>query len=149
MQFYLKNLGNVVNSNPNDFENSSEYIKDEFSLWNVELSHLVLLVKLTFKNKMYNKTKLKRQDQRVVQSTQGQLLSDNYQYSLHCGWMSYELLMYVQVRVCVYWVRRVKFLHGCREWRELQSLIKTTSSGQIQSYKNGATGLHPIIFSET
>ena len=31
MQFYLKNLGNVVKSNPNDFENPPEYIIDEFS----------------------------------------------------------------------------------------------------------------------
>ena len=102
MQFYLKNLGNVVNSNPNDFENPPEYITDEFSSWNVWLSHLVLLVKLAFKNKMYNKIKLETQDQRVLQSTQGQLLSDNYQCSLHCGWMSYELLLYVQIRVCFF-----------------------------------------------
>ena len=102
MQFYLKNLGNVVNSNPNDFENPPEYITDEFSPWSVWLSHLVLLVKLAFKNKMYNKIKLETQDQRVLQSTQGQLLSDNYQCSLHCGWMSYELLLYVQIRVCFF-----------------------------------------------
>ena len=43
------------------------------------------------------------------------------------GWTSYELLIYAQIRVCVYWVRRVIFLYGCREGRELQSLIKTTS----------------------
>ena len=30
MQFHLKNLGNVVNSNPNDLENPPEYITDEF-----------------------------------------------------------------------------------------------------------------------
>ena len=64
--------------------------------------HLVLLVKMAFKNKMYNKIKLETQDQRVLQSTQGQLLSDNYQCSLHCGWMSYELLLYVQIRVCFF-----------------------------------------------
>ena len=74
---------------------------------------------------------------------------NNYQCSIYSGWTSYELLMYVQIRVCIYWVRRVMFLYGCREGRELQSLIKTTSSGQIQSYENGATGLLPIMFSET
>ena len=150
MQFYLKNLGNVVNSNSNDFENPPEYITDEFSSWNVWLSHPVLLGKLAFKNKRYiHKIKLETHDQRILQSTQRQLLSDNYQCALHRGWTSYELLMYVQIRVCVYWVRRVMFLYGCREGRELQSLIKTTSSGQIQSYENGATGPLPIMFSES
>ena len=97
---------------------------------------------------MYDTIKLETQDQRVHHSTQGQLLSGNYQYSLRCGWASYEL-MYVQIRVCVYWVRRVMFLYGWREMRKLQSLIKTTSSGQIQSDKNGTTGPLPILFSET
>ena len=49
----------------------------------------------------------------------------------------------------VYWVRRVMFLYCCREGHELHSLIKTTSSGQIQSDRKGATGLLPITFSET
>ena len=97
---------------------------------------------------MFNTSKFITQDQRVHQFTQGQLLSDNYQCSLHCGLTSHEL-MYVQIRVCVYWVRRVIFLYGCREGREFQSLVKTTSSGQIQSDENGTTGPLPIIFSET
>ena len=63
-----------------------------------------MLVKLALKNNMYNTIKLETQNQRVHQSTQGQLLSENYQYSLHRGWTSYEILMYVQIRVHVYWV---------------------------------------------
>ena len=149
MQFCLKNPGNVVNSNPNDFENPPEYNPDKFSLWwNVWLSHIVLLVKLTVKNKMHYTIKLETQDQRVHHSTQGQLLVDNYQYSLHCGWASYEL-MYVQIRVCVYWVKKVTFLCSWRKERKLQSLVKTTSSGQIQYDKNGTTGPLPILLSET
>ena len=61
---------------------------------------------------MYNTIKLETQNQRVHQSTQGQLLSENYQYSLHRGWTSYEILMYVQIRVYVYWVARAMFLCG-------------------------------------
>ena len=97
---------------------------------------------------MYNVIKLETQDRRVHHSTQGQLLNDNYQYSIHCGWASYEL-MYVQIRVCVYWVRKVMFLYGWIEGPKLQSLIKTTSSDQIQSDKNGTTGPLPILLSET
>ena len=41
------------------------------------------------------------------------------------------------------------FLYGCREGRELQPLIKTTSSGQTQSYENGTTKLLAIVFFET
>ena len=74
------------------------------------------------KNKMYNTTKLEAHNQRVHQSTQGQL---------YCGLTSYELLMYVQIRVFVYWVMRVMSLYGCREGHELQSLIKTTSSSHV------------------
>ena len=64
--------GYVVKSNPNDFENPLEYIPDKFSSWwNVWLSHLVLLVKLALKNKMYNTIKLETswKDQRGHQST--------------------------------------------------------------------------------
>ena len=122
---------------------------EEFlSWWNVWLSHLVLLVKLALKNKMYNTVKLETQDQRVHHSTQEQLVSENYQYSLHCEWASCKL-MYVQIGVCVYWVRRVMFLYDSREGCKLQSLIKTTSSGQIQSDKNETTAPLPILFSET
>ena len=68
----FKKPGNVVNFNPNDFENLPEDIPDEFSSrWNVRLSHLVLLVKLAIKNKMYNAIKLETQDQKVHQYTQG------------------------------------------------------------------------------
>ena len=98
----------------------SKYNPSEFSSWwNVWLSHVVLLVKLTLKNKMYNTIKLETQNQRVHQSTQGQL---------DCGWTSYELLMHVQTRVCVCRVMRVLFLDGCREGHKLESFIKTTSS---------------------
>ena len=64
----FKKHGNVVNSNPNDFENLPEYIPDKFSAWwNVWLSHLVLLVILALKNKMHNIIKLETQDQRAHQ----------------------------------------------------------------------------------
>ena len=63
--------GNVVNSNPNDFENSFECIPDKFSsCWDVLISLLALLLKLAFKNKMHNTIKLETQDQRFHQSTQ-------------------------------------------------------------------------------
>ena len=59
---------NVVNSNPNDFENPPEYDLDEFSSWrNVWLSHLVLPMKLALKNKMYNTIEMETQDHRVLQ----------------------------------------------------------------------------------
>ena len=68
----FKKPGNVVNSNPNDFQNLPEYMPEEVSSrWNFWLSHLVLLVKLALKNKMYNTIKLETQDQKVHQSTQG------------------------------------------------------------------------------
>ena len=51
--------------------------------------------------------------------------------------------------VCVYWLRRVMLLYGLREGHELQSLIKTTSSSQIQSDGKGKTVPLPITFSET
>ena len=47
---------------------------------------------------MYNTIRLESQDQRIYQSTRAQLDS---------GWTSYELLVYVQIRVCVYWVMGV------------------------------------------
>ena len=51
----FKKSGNVVDSNPNDFENPPKYNPGEFSLWlNVRLSHLALLVKLALKNKINN-----------------------------------------------------------------------------------------------
>ena len=85
------------------------------SWWKVWLSHLVLLVKLALKNKMHNTIRLETQNKRVHQSTQGQL---------ECGWTSYELLVHVQIRVCVYWVMRALFLYGSREGHKPQSLIK-------------------------
>ena len=61
----FKKSGNVVNSNASDFENPSEYNPGKFSsLWKVWLSHLVLLMKLALKNKMYNTIRLETQDQR-------------------------------------------------------------------------------------
>ena len=61
----FKKSGNVVNSNASDFENPSEYNPGKLSsLWKVWLSHLVLLMKLVLKNKMYNKIRLEAQDQR-------------------------------------------------------------------------------------
>ena len=103
-----KKSGNVLDSNPNDFENSPKYNPGEFSSW--WLSQLVLLVKLALKNKMYNTIRFETQNKRVYQSTQGQL---------DCGWTSYELLVHVQIRVCVYWVMRALFLYGSREGRNL------------------------------
>ena len=97
---------------------------------------------------MYNAIKLETQDQRVHQSTQRQLLSDNYQCSVHCGWTSYEL-MYVQIRVCVYWVKESHVFIWLQRGARTSIAHKTTSSGQIQSNENGATGPLPIIFSET
>ena len=108
-----KKSGNVLDSNPNDFENPPKYNPGEFSSW--WLSQLVLLVKLALKNKMYNTIRFETQNKRVYQSTQGQL---------DCGWTSYELLVHVQIRVCVYWVMRALFLYGSREGHKPQSLIK-------------------------
>ena len=64
---------------------------------------------------MYNTVKLETQVQRALQSTQVQLLSENYQSSLSRGLTSYELLTYIQIRVRAYWIRRVMFLYGWRE----------------------------------
>ena len=96
------------------------------------------------KNKMPNKIKLETQDQSVHQSTQEQLLSDNYQHSLPFDWTSYELHMYL--RVCVSAVRRDMF-YMAAEVHKMQSLIKTTSSDQIQCWWRGDDGasLHYIF----
>ena len=79
---------------------------------------------LLLKNKKYNKIKLEMQDERVHQSTQWLLLS----CSLQCRWMSYELLMYIQIRVCVCWLRRVVLLYGFRKGHELQPLHQAKSN---------------------
>ena len=56
--------------------------------------------------------------------------------------------MYVQIRVCLYRVRTVMYLYGHREGHELRSFIKASSSGQVQSDEDGATGPLPILFPE-
>ena len=59
----FKKSGNVLDSNPNDYENSPKYNPGEFSSWwKVWLSHLVLLVKLALKNKMHNTIRLETQN---------------------------------------------------------------------------------------
>ena len=72
-------------------------------------------MKLALKNKMHKTIRLETQNKRVHQSTQGQLV---------CGWTSYELLVHVQMRVCVYWVMRALFLYDSREGNKPQSFIK-------------------------
>ena len=65
----FKKSGNVLDSNPNEFENPPKFNPGEFSSWwKVWLSHLVLLVKLALKNKMHNTIRLETQNQRVHQS---------------------------------------------------------------------------------
>ena len=125
-----KKSGNVLDSNPNDFENSPKYNPGEFSSW--WLSQLVLLVKLALKNKMYNTIRFETQNKRVYQSTQGQL---------DCGWTSYELLVHVQIRVCVYWVMRALFLYGSREGHKPQSLIKPLHQATSNRMERGQLGL--------
>ena len=75
---------------------------------------------------------LEAKDQRVHQSTQGQLLSDDY--------TDIGVCVLRKERHVVIWLRR---------GYKLQSLIKTTSSGQIQSDENGTIGPLLIIFSKT
>ena len=112
----FKESRSVLDCTPNDFKNPPKYNPGKFSSWwKVWLSHLMLLVKLALKNKMHNTIRLETQNKRVHQSTQGQL---------DCGWTSYELLVHVQIRVCVYWVMRALFLYGSREGHKPQSLIK-------------------------
>ena len=125
-----KKSGNVLDSNPNDFENPPKYNPGEFSSW--WLSQLVLLVKLALKNKMYNTIRFETQNKRVYQSTQGQL---------DCGWTSYELLVHVQIRVCVYWVMRALFLYGSREGHKPQSLIKPLHQATSNRMERGQLGL--------
>ena len=57
----------------------------------------------------YKTIKSKTQNQSVHQSTHGQLLRDNYHCSLHSRWTSYEHPMFIQLRVYVYWVRKIMF----------------------------------------
>ena len=134
----FKKSGNVLDSNPNDFENPPKYNRGEFSSWwKVWLSHLVLLVKLALKNKMHNTIRLETQNKRVHQSTQGQL---------ECGWTSYELLVHVQIRVCVYWVMRALFLYGSREGHKPQSLIKPLHQATSNRIERGQLGLFPLHF---
>ena len=130
-----KKSGNVLDSNPNDFENPPKYNPGEFSSW--WLSQLVLLVKLALKNKMYNTIRFETQNKRVYQSTQGQL---------DCGWTSYELLVHVQIRVCVYWVMRALFLYGSREGHKPQSLIKPLHQATSNRIERGQLGLFPLNF---
>ena len=40
------------------------------------------------------------------------------------------------------------YLYGHREGHELRSFIKASSSGQVQSDEDGATGPLPILFPE-
>ena len=98
---------------------------------------------------MPNTIKLETQDQSIHQSTQEQLLSDNYQRSVPCDWTSYERHMYL--RVCVSRVRTVMF-YIAAEVHKMQSLIKTTSSDQMTKSSvdgEGITGPPCITFSET
>ena len=129
----FKKSRSVLDSTPNDFKNPSKYTPGKFSSWwKVWLSHLVLLVKLALKNKMHNTIRLETQNKRVHQSTQGQL---------ECGWTSYELLVHVQIRVCVYWVMRALFLYGSREGHKPQSLIKPLHQATSNRMERGQLGL--------
>ena len=120
----------VVNSTPNDFKNPPEYIPDEFSSWwNVWISHLALLVKLPLKIRSIIQSNWKRKTKEFISLPKSYCSATTT--IVHCRWMSYELLMYIQIRVYVYWLRRVMLLYGFREGHKLQSLIKTTSSSQI------------------
>ena len=68
----FKKPGNVVNSNPNDFESSWIYSRQIF--WNIVVKRLPfspsLASDIALKNKMYNTIKLETEDERVNQSTQ-------------------------------------------------------------------------------
>ena len=55
-------------------------------------------------------------------------------------------LMYVQIRVRVYWERKVMFLHGCREGHILQALIKTTYKPNLIRWKGGNWASSHYIF---
>ena len=143
----FKKPWNVVNSIPIDFENPPDYNPDEFSYWwNVWLSHLVLLVKLVLKNKMYNVINWKRKTKEFINPPKCSCSTISVHNTVD-GRHTNFLCMF-KLGVCVYWARRVLFLNGCREGCKLQSLIKTTSSGQIESDENGTIGLVLIIFSE-
>ena len=134
----FKKSGNVLDSNPNDYENSPKYNPGEFSSWwKVWLSHLVLLVKLALKNKMHNTIRLETQNKRAHQSAQGQL---------DCEWTSYELLVHFQIRMCVYWVMRALFLYGSREGHKPQSLIKPPHQATSNRIERGQLGLFPLNF---
>ena len=134
----FKKSGNVLDSNPNDFENPPKYNRGEFSSWwKVWLSHLVLLVKLALKSKMHNTIRLETQNKRVHQSTQGQL---------ECGWTSYEFLVHVQIRVCVYWVMTALFLYGSKEGHKPQSLIKPLHQATSNRMERGQLCLYPLHF---
>ena len=133
----FKKSGNALDSNLNDFENPPKYNPGEFSSWwKVWLSHLVLLVKLALKNKMHNTIRFETQN-RVHQSTQGQL---------DCGWKSCKLLVHVQIRVCVYWVMGALFLYGSREGHKPQSLIKPLHQATSNRMERGQLGLFPSHF---
>ena len=134
----FKKSGNVLDSNPNDYENSPKYNPGEFSSWwKVWLSHLVLLVKLALKNKMHNTIRLETQNKRAHQSAQGQL---------DCEWTSYELLVHFQIRMCVYWVMRALILYGSREGHKPQSLIKPLHQATSNRMERGQLGLFPSHF---
>ena len=85
---------------------------------------------------MHNTIRLETQNKRVHQSTQGQL---------NCGWTSYELLVHVQIRVCVYWVKRALF-YGSREGHKPQSLIKPLPQATSNRMERGQLGLFPLHF---
>ena len=107
------------------------------SWWKVWLFHLVLLVKLALKNKMHKTIRLEMQNKRVHQYTQGQL---------DCGWASYELLVHVQMRVCVYWVMRVLFLYDSREGHKPKSLIKPLHQATSNRMEIRKLGFFPLHF---
>ena len=66
----FKKPGNVVNSNPNDFESSWIYSRQIFIVVKRLPFSPSLASDIALKNKMYNTIKLETEDQRVNQSTQ-------------------------------------------------------------------------------
>ena len=132
--FFLRDV--IFQFNRNGCEDS----QFDFLIW---FNLFLLLVKFPLKDKMHSTTQYDtRVNSSLIHPGIPTILCEKYHCSLSCGWMSYELLRYVQFRVCVYWVRRVIILSNESFYMDLeehlhQSHIKTSSSHQIQSYDKG------------
>ena len=107
------------------------------------------MVKLAFKNKMYNTIKLETKTKVFISSPKGSCSGTTIGVHYTVEGRHINFLCMFKFREAggggVCWVRRFMYSYGYREGRELQLPIKTTSSDQIHPDENGTIGT--IIFS--